>query len=256
MQRYKLTIEYQGTDYSGWQWQKDVPSVQQAIQDAIYGFCQQKVTVNAAGRTDAGVHARGQVAHIDLAPFKKPMDGFDIMKAINAHLRPQPICVLKVEEVASDFNARFDAINKLYRYRIISRPSMLALDKNLAWNFYRPLDVDAMHEAAQHLIGKHDFSTFRAAECQAKSPVRTLDRIEVSSFAYDSVGGEEIWIEAEAQSFLHHQMRNIVGTLHLVGEGKWRPDEVKTALEAKDRKAGGPTAPADGLYLMRIDYEK
>lgn len=252
--RYKMIVEYKGTAYRGWQRQRDVPSVQEDIERAIEAFSGQVVKIQAAGRTDAGVHANGQVIHADFEPFSKPMDGFLVAKAINAHLRPAPIAIVKAEIVDDEFHARFDATNKLYRYRIITRPAFLTHDRDLAWLRYRPLDVDAMHEAAQHLIGRHDFSSFRDAECQAKSPVRTLDRIEVTTRDYDDHGGQEITIEAEAKSFLHHQIRNITGTLHLVGEGKWKPDDVKTALEAKSRSAAGPTAPADGLYLVRIDY--
>ncbi len=253
LQRYKLTIEYQGSNYYGWQKQPGLPTIQGKIEDAIMGFCQQDVDVTVAGRTDAGVHARGQIAHVDLAPLKRPMDEFEITKAINAHLRDESIAILDIEKVSDDFHARFSATNKLYIYRIINRPSPLTFDQDLAWNFRRPLDARKMHEAAQTLLGHHDFSTFRAAECQAKHPMRTLDRLDVQSF--ETIGGAtEIFIEAEAQSFLHHMVRNLVGTLALVGEGKWGTHDVRAALEAKDRNAGGPTAPADGLYLVRIDY--
>ena len=248
MQRYKLTIEYLGKDYAGWQRQPDQPSVQQAIEEAIYGFCQQEVQLTVAGRTDAGVHALGQVAQVDLAPLSREMSPFEITKAINAHLRPAPISVLGAEAVSEEFNARFDATNKLYRYRIINRPSMLTVDRGLAWHVMRELDAEAMHEAAQLLLGHHDFSTFRAADCQAPHPMRTLDRLDVTRL------GEEIIIEAEALSFIHHQVRNMVGTLTLVGEGKWTNEDLAQAFEAKDRKEGGPTAPAEGLYLVRVDY--
>jgi tRNA pseudouridine38-40 synthase len=251
--RYKMTIEYKGSDYHGWQRQPDHPTIQGEIEKAIKAFSGQDAEITTAGRTDAGVHARGQVAHVDFEDFKKPMTPFEISKAINAHLLPQPISILHMEEVAEDFNARFDASNKLYVYRIINRQSFLTFDKGLAWHVKRPLDTDAMHEAAQLLLGTHDFTTFRDSECQAKNPVRTLDRLDVQSFE-TSEGGKEILIEAEAQSFLHHMVRNLVGTLSLVGEGKWKPDDVVKALEQKDRSAGGPTAPSDGLYLVRIDY--
>lgn len=253
--RYKMTVEYQGTDYKGWQIQENVPSIQQDIEEAIFAFSSQRVTIQAAGRTDAGVHARGQVFHVDLAPAKKPMSPFEVYKAINAHLRPAPISIIDAQIAAPDFSARFDATNKLYRYRIINRRSLLGIEKNLAWLVYQPLDVQAMHEAAQYLIGKHDFSSFRASECQAKSPIRTLDRLEITSRPYDPCGGQEIWIEAEAQSFLHHQIRNFAGTLHMVGEGKIKPADIKNILAAKDRTKAGPTAPPNGLYLMRIDYK-
>lgn len=252
--RWKLTIEYKGTGYYGWQRQPNVPSIQQAIEEAIAKFCQQDIRLHVAGRTDAGVHACGQVAHFDLDYGDRPLDGYNLMKAMNAHLRPQPISVIAAEEAADDFEARYHAVNKLYRYRIIQRPGFLALERELAWHFKRPLDVKAMQDGAQHLLGKHDFSTFRDAECQANSPVKTLDRLDITSRPYDECGGVEILVETEAQSFLHHQVRNMVGTLVLIGEGKWKPEDMKKALEAKDRKAGGPTAPADGLYLMRVDY--
>jgi tRNA pseudouridine38-40 synthase len=225
-----------------------VPSVQGAIEQAIYKFCQQEIRLHVAGRTDAGVHARGQVAHMDLDYGDRPLTGPDLAKAISAHLRGQPIVILKAEEVAEEFHARFSAKNKLYVYRIINRPSALAIDNGLVWQVYRPLDEKAMHEAAQLLLGHHDFTTFRASECQAKSPMKTLDRLDVIR------DGEEIRFEVEGRSFLHHQVRNMVGTLVLVGEGKWAPNDVKTALEAKDRTRGGITCPPDGLYLVRIDY--
>ena len=254
MHRYKLTIEYQGTHYSGWQRQPDVPTIQQAIEEAIHKFSGQNAELTVAGRTDAGVHAKGQVAHVDFDNFTKPMDEFSIMKAINAHLRPQPISIIAVERTSDEFNARFDAKNKLYQYRIINRAAFLTLDQGTAWLVPKVLDIKAMQAGANHLLGHHDFSTFRDSECQANSPLRTLDRIDIQQNAYP--GGSEIQINVEAQSFLHHQVRNIVGTLSLVGLGKWQPEDVKTTLEAKDRTKGGPTAPADGLYLVRIDYEK
>jgi len=254
LMRYKLTIEYRGSDYYGWQKQPDLPTIQGEIERAIHAFSGQEVEVTTAGRTDAGVHARGQVAHVDFEDFKKPMEPFEIAKAINAHLRPQPISILNVEPVHADFNARFDAKNKLYVYRIINRQAFLTFDSGLAWHAKRPLDAQRMHEAAQLLLGQHDFTTFRDSECQAKNPVRTLDRLDIQSFQTAS-GAQEILIEAEAMSFLHHMIRNIVGTLALVGEGKWKPADITTALEAKDRTKGGPTAPPDGLYLVRIDYK-
>ena len=252
--RYRFTIEYKGTDYFGWQKQPDLPTIQGAIEDAIHAFSDQKIELTVAGRTDAGVHARGQVAHADFAPFNKPMEPFEIVKAINAHLRPAPIAILDAEIVAADFNARFAAKNKLYTYRIINRQAFLTLDKGLAWHILRPLDAFAMEDAAQVLLGEHDFTTFRDSECQAKNPIRTLDRINVQAFA-TTEGTQEILIEVEAMSFLHHMVRNIVGSLVMVGEGKWSSEDLRTALEAKDRTAGGPTAPADGLYLVRIDYQ-
>lgn len=250
MTRYKLTIEYQGTNFHGWQRQDDVPTIQGAIEDAIHKFSGQTVLVQSAGRTDAGVHARGQISHMDLGPTTREMSDYEIAKAINAHLRPAPISILSIEKTAEDFHARFDAKNKLYCYRIINRPGFLTFDQGLAHQVKKPLNVDAMHEAAQCLLGEHDFSTFRDSECQANTPVRTLDRIEVKKISDD-----EITIEAEAMSFLHHMVRNIVGTLKLVGDEKWSAQDVKSSLEQKDRTKGGPTAPPDGLYLMRIDYE-
>lgn len=252
--RYKFTIEYKGTDYKGWQRQPGLPTIQGEIEQAIHAFCGQEVEITTAGRTDAGVHARGQIAHVDLGEFTKPMDPSAISKAINAHLRPAPITILKTEIVDDEFHARFNAKNKLYVYRIINRLSFLTFDKDLAWHIRRPLDTDAMHEAAQLLLGKHDFTTFRDSECQANTPIRTLDRLDVQAFSTVE-GATEILIEVEAKSFLHHMVRNLVGTLTLVGEGKWTPDDITAALNAKDRQAGGPTAPADGLYMVRIDYK-
>lgn len=255
MKRWKFIIEYNGGRFAGWQRQEDgIATIQAAIEQAIFKFSGQQITLHVAGRTDAGVHARGQVAHADLAPFKKPMEGFEVAKAINAHLRPRKISVVKAEVVDSEFHARFHAVNKLYRYRILCRPAPPALERGLVWHHKRPLDEKAMAAGAKFLLGHHDFTTFRDSACQAKSPMKTLDRLDVQTFDYDGCGGREIIIEAEGRSFLHHQVRNMVGALALVGEGKWQPLDIKTALEARDRKAGGPTAPADGLYLMRIDY--
>lgn len=256
MTRWKFTIEYNGARYAGWQRQEDgIPTVQGAIEQAIFKFCAQRVTLHVAGRTDAGVHARGQVAHADLAPFKRAMEPFEVAKAINAHLRTQRITIVKAEIVESEFHARFHAVNKLYRYRIVNRPAPPALERGLVWHHKRPLDAVSMQQGARHLLGHHDFTTFRDSQCQAKSPFKTLDRLDVIAHDYDGCGGREIVIEAEGRSFLHHQVRNMVGTLALVGEGKWNPPDIKTALEARDRTKGGPTAPAEGLYLMRIDYE-
>ena len=255
IKRWKITIEYNGAPYCGWQRQEEgVPSVQHAIEKAIFGFCQQDITIHVAGRTDSGVHAKAQIAHFDLDYGEREITGYELLKAINAHLRPQPISIIGAEIVSNDFSARFDALNKLYRYRIINRPGFLSLDYNLAWHCKKSLDPSLMNDAAQCLLGHHDFSTFRAADCQAKSPEKTLDRLDVSSFSYDDCGGQEIIIEAEARSFLHHQVRNMVGALTLVGEGKWTKEDLESALRAKDRKKGGPTAPAEGLYLVRVDY--
>jgi tRNA pseudouridine38-40 synthase len=257
LQRWKLTIEYRGTHYAGWQRQADgVRSVQLAIEDSLRGFCQQDITVHVAGRTDAGVHARGQVAHFDLDYGDRDLGGYDLVMAMNAHLRmaEHQVSVVSAEPAIGDFHARFSAINKLYCYRIVNRHAPLALDHGLAWHIRRPLDVDAMRLAARHLIGKHDYTTFRDSECQAKSPEKTIDRLDFETSNYDYHGGQEIRFMAEARSFLHHQVRNMIGTLVLVGEGKWTPGDVKVALDAKDRTKGGPTAPPEGLYLMRVDY--
>ncbi len=255
MARWKLIIEYKGTSFCGWQRQEDgVPSIQQAIEDAIYAFCQQRLTIHVAGRTDAGVHACGQVAHFDLDYGDRPLTGFDLTKALNAHLRPQPICVINAEIVDPEFHARFQATNKLYRYRIINRSAPPALEDGLAWHIKKKLDWRAMHDAAQVLTGFHDFTTFRASQCQSKSPERTLDRLDVTARPYDSFGGTEIVIEAEGKSFLHHQVRNMVGSLSLIGEGKWTKQDLQSALAARDRTKGGITCPAEGLYLMRVDY--
>ena len=248
MTRWKITIEYDGRDYCGWQVQENMRTIQGSIEDAICKFCQQDIQIYGAGRTDAGVHARGQVAHFDLDYGDRPMDGFRLAKAINAHLIPVPISILKAEEVDSEFHARFHAVRKFYTYRIINRRMPIALDQGRAWHVKTELDVAAMQAAAQVLVGEHDFTSFRDSNCQAKSPIRTLDALEVEA------NGEEILIHAQGRSFLHHQVRNMAGTLSLVGEGKWTKEDVKAALDACDRTKGGPTAPAEGLYLMRIDY--
>ncbi len=254
MTRYKIVIEYMGRDFAGWQRQVDVPSIQQAIETAIERFYGQKVSVHSAGRTDAGVHARGQVAHFDLEKLSKPMNEFAILRAINAHLRPNPISIIDVKIVEDDFHSRFNAVNKLYQYRVVNRAGFLAIDRGLVWHIGKPLNIEAMRRGASYLLGKHDFTTFRDSECQAQSPIKTLDRLDIISQDYDGCGGKEVIFETEGKSFLHHQVRNMVGTLSLVGLGKWKPEDVKTALQAKDRTKGGPTAPADGLYLMRVDY--
>jgi tRNA pseudouridine38-40 synthase len=245
MPRYRLTLEYDGGPFSGWQRQDNGPSVQGALEDAIFALASERVTVTGAGRTDAGVHARGQAAHFDLA---KEFPPDKIRDALNHYLRPQPVAVLTAQVAAEDFHARFSAIGRHYRYRIVCRRAPLTLDAGHAWHVMRALDAKAMHEAAQTLVGLHDFTTFRAAECQAKSPIKTLDRLDVAAF------GEDIFIDASARSFLHNQVRSLVGTLKLVGDGKWTARDVADALEARDRSRCGPVAPPDGLYLMRVDY--
>ena len=257
MQRWKLTIEYCGAEYCGWQRQESgIPSVQQSIEDAIFAFCQQRLTLHVAGRTDAGVHGRGQVAHFDLDYGDRALSGYALAKALNAHLRPQKIAIITADPVDSEFHSRFDATNKLYCYRIINRPAPPVLDDGLAWHVKRELDIDAMRAGAKHLLGKHDFTTFRDSDCQALSPIKTLDRLDIEAAPYDAHGGREIRILTEGRSFLHHQVRNMVGTLELVGAGKWQPEDMQKALDARDRTKGGPTCPPDGLYLMRVDYAK
>ncbi len=254
--RYALTLEYVGTSYVGWQKQshRDLVTIQGEVERAIFAFCGQHVQVQCAGRTDAGVHAWAQKAHVDLAELKRAMKPHEILKAINAHLRPQPISLIDCAVVANDFHARFDAKDKLYVYRILNRKSVPAIEWDRMWHIKKPLNVKAMQEATQYLIGQHDFSSFRDAECQAKNPVRTLDRLDVSMRAYDAYGGVEITIEAQAQSFLHHMVRNLTGTLVRVGEGKCEAVAVAEILAAKDRTKAGVTAPACGLYLSHIIY--
>ncbi len=245
MPRYRLTLEYDGGPFSGWQRQENGPSVQGALEAAIERFSAERVTVTGAGRTDAGVHAKGQVAHFDLVKAFPPDT---VRDALNHFLRPDPVAVLDAAQTSDDFHARFSATARHYCYRIVCRRAPLALDFGRAWHVMRALDGEAMHAAAQRLVGQHDFTTFRAAECQAKSPVKTLDRLGVR------VQQDEIIIEASARSFLHNQVRSLVGTLKLVGEGKWGADDVAAALAARDRSRCGPVAPPEGLYLMRVDY--
>jgi tRNA pseudouridine38-40 synthase len=246
MTRWKLTLEYDGGPFVGWQRQDNGPSVQEAVEKAIRAFSGETVTLHAAGRTDAGVHALGQVAHVDLA---KSTDADTVQDAINFHLKPAPVAVVDVVEVDDEFHARFSATHRAYRYRILNRRAPLTLLAGRVWHVAAPLDAAAMQDAADALIGNHDFTSFRAAACQAKSPVKTLDALRVDH------NGEEIAITVEARSFLHHQVRNIAGTLKLVGEGKWTRAGVEAALAARDRSRAGPTAPADGLYLMRVTYD-
>jgi tRNA pseudouridine38-40 synthase len=245
MPRYKLTIEYDGTPYVGWQQQDNGPSVQGALTEAIAAFAGERVVVSGAGRTDTGVHALGQVAHIDLA---KDWETDRVRDAINFHLRPQSVAVLKAERVAADFDARFSAMKRHYLYRIVNRRADLTLDQDRAWRVPRPLDCAAMHMAAQQLIGKHDFTTFRSTECQAKSPLKTLDRLDVVR------DGDDVRVTASARSFLQHQVRSMVGSLVHVGEGKWSIRDLAGALAARDRTRCGQVAPPHGLYLVRVDY--
>ena len=245
MPRYKLTIEYDGAGLAGWQRQANGVSVQQALETAIARFCGERVSVHGAGRTDAGVHALGQTAHLDLTRAVAP----EVLRsAVNHHLRPAAISVLAAEPASEDFDARLSATCRVYLYRILNRRASPALERGRVWHVAPPLDIEAMREGARHLVGHHDFSTFRDSLCQAKSPLKTLDAIDLRRI------GDEIHIEARARSFLHRQVRNMTGTLKLVGLGRWHPDGVARALAARDRRAGGPTAPPQGLYLVEVRY--
>jgi tRNA pseudouridine38-40 synthase len=245
MPRYKLVIEYDGTPFAGWQRQLNGRSVQQAIEEAIERFSGEAVRIQCAGRTDAGVHATSQVAHVDLARDWR-ID--TVRDATNAHLRPEPVSIVSAAIVPESFNARMSAARRHYLYRILNRRSPPALEANRVWHVPWTLDATLMHEAARTLVGQHDFTTFRAAECQATSPVRTLDRFDVERI------GDEIRIGASARSFLHHQVRSMVGTLALAGAGRWTVEDVRAALDACDRARCGPTAPACGLCLTGVDY--
>lgn len=247
MPRYKLTIEYDGTAFQGWQRQATGLTVQDVLETAVHQFCGSPQIVLGSGRTDAGVHARGQVAHVDL-PSHYP--NYTIQQALNYHLRPHLISVLKVESVAESFHARYSAIERCYEYVIINRSAALTLDLHRTWLIFKHLNIDTMRQAAAYLVGKHDFSAFRAQECQASSPIKTLDELTIQHH------GDRLIFFARARSFLHHQVRNMVGTLKMVGEGKLAPSDVKRILDSKDRTQAGPTAPACGLYLMKISYHK
>lgn len=245
--RYKLTIEYDGSNILGWQRQKDGPSVQEYLETVLEKLSGIKSEVSGAGRTDAGVHALGQVAHID---FDTSMECWKIREAFNANLREldAKVSVIAVEEAPADFHARFSATGRGYIYRIFNRRAASVLLENRVWWVPVELDVDLMRQGAQYLLGHHDFTSFRAAACQAKSPIKTLDKLDITR------QGDEIIFNVEARSFLHHQVRNMVGTLKMVGEGKLQPDDVKRILEAKNRSAAGVTAPAEGLYLSKVMY--
>ncbi len=251
MTRYRLTIEYDGTPYKGWQRQDDVPSVQGAIEAALVRLGEEGALVQGSGRTDAGVHATGQIAHVDLV---KPWKGFRLSEALNAHLRQagEPIAILDCDEIDDTFHARFSATKRRYIYRIIQRRSPLTVDKLRAWNVKVPLDVAAMDSAAQLLTGEHDFTTFRSTECQAKSPVKTLDTLNVARTS--ELGRPVIEISTTARSYLHNQVRSLAGALKLVGEGKWSEEDLLASLHARNRSACAPVAPPHGLYLVEVSY--
>ena len=246
MPRYRLTIEYHGGPFVGWQRQENGRSVQQAVEEALAALDPASPTVTGAGRTDAGVHARGQVAHADLSKRWEPAR---LMGALNWHLAPEPVAVLAATEVDESFHARFSATRRRYLYRVICRRAPLTIERGLAWRIPQPLDVEAMRAAARALVGRHDFTTFRASQCQAKSPVKTLDELAIGE------AGEEVRFHFAARSFLHNQVRSMVGTLVQVGRGRWPPGRVAEALAARDRAACGPVAPPEGLYLMSVEYD-
>ena len=245
MTRYALTLEFDGAPFFGLQRQDHGPSVQQAVEEAAHAITGEQVTLHSAGRTDSGVHALGMVSHIEI---EKAFDPFRLMEALNAKLRPDPVAVIACEPKADDWHARFSCIGRAYEYRICNRRAPLTLDKGKAWQVVRPLDAGAMHEAAQALVGRHDFTTFRSVHCQAASPEKTLDRLDVRR------AGEWVIVEAAARSFLHHQVRSMVGCLALVGQGQWRVGQMAEALEARDRQALGFNAPPDGLYFVKATY--
>lgn len=245
MTRFALTLEYDGGPFMGLQRQAHGPSIQQAVEEAAQAISGETVVMHAAGRTDAGVHALAMRAHIDLA---KPFTPFRLMQGLNARLRPDPIAVTDCAVVADDWHARFTCIGRRYVYRIANRRAPLTLDRGRAWQVLHPIDAEAMHSAAQHLVGQHDFTTFRSAHCQAASPVKTLDRLDVERH------GDTVEVHAAARSFLHHQVRSMVGCLVLVGQGKWSTDDLKAALDAADRAALGFNAPPDGLYFAEALY--
>ena len=245
MTRFALTVEYDGRPFMGWQRQDHGPSVQQAIEDAAFAVTGERATVHAAGRTDAGVHGLGMRAHLDI---DKAITPFRLMEALNARMRPHPVAILDCATVPDDWHARFSCIARHYEYRIVTRRAPLTWEKGLAWRIASELDAGAMHEAAQLLVGKHDFTTFRSVHCQSESPLKTLDRLDVTR------DGDRVTVRASARSFLHHQVRSMVGCLALVGEGKWTADDLRDALEARDRARLGLNAPSDGLFFVRADY--
>jgi len=245
MTRFRLTVEFDGGPFMGWQRQVHGPSIQQAIEEAIGAVTGEQVVAYAAGRTDAGVHALAMTAHVDV---EKAITPFRLMEGTNALIRPNPIAVLACEVVADDWHARFSCVGREYLYRIANRRAPLTLDRGRAWRIAKDLDANAMHDAAQVLVGRHDFTTFRSAHCQSESPVKTLDRLDVRR------DGEQLLIEAAARSFLHHQVRSMVGCLALVGQGQWTREDLKGALEARDRAALGLNAPPDGLYFVKAHY--
>lgn len=245
MTRFALTVEFDGRPFMGWQRQDHGPSVQQAIEEAVLAATGEPARVHAAGRTDAGVHGLAMRAHVDLTREFTP---FRLMEALNAHLRKQPVAILACEEVAADWHARFSCLTRHYEYRIVNRRAPLTWEAGLAWQIARPLDAAAMHEAAQALVGLHDFTTFRSAHCQSDSPVKTLDRLDVAR------DGERVIVRASARSFLHHQVRSMVGCLAQVGLGRWSADDLADALAAADRSRLALNAPPDGLFFVRADY--
>jgi tRNA pseudouridine38-40 synthase len=247
MTRFRLTVEYDGRPFMGWQRQGHGPSVQQAIEEAIQGITGEHATLHAAGRTDAGVHALAMTAHVDIS---RSITAFRLSEAINALLRPQPVAILGAQEATDDFHARFSCMGRRYVYHMVNRRAPLALEAGRAWRVGVKLDAEAMHEAAQLLVGRHDFTTFRSAHCQAENPVRTLDRLDVRR------EGERIEVHAAARAFLHHQVRSMVGCLQLVGRGKWSKADLKAALDARDRSALGLNAPPDGLYFAEALYDE
>ncbi len=246
MPRYRLTIEYDGTHFMGWQFQPNGATVQGVLEAALEKLHGSRLLVQCAGRTDAGVHAWGQIAHVDLP---KHWDSFELINAINGNVRPHLVSIVSATEVSLEFHARFSATQRRYLFRILNRRAPPTIERHKVWHVPILLDVDAMHEAAQHLVGHHDFSTFRDAQCQAKSPVKTIDKFDVTRH------GEIIELNVEARSFLHQQVRSMTGSLKRVGEGRWTPRDLKAALQARNRSACGPVAPPDGLYLVHVSYD-